>query len=121
MSEQDVKDRYAKEPWGRFLLSMGWEPYDTESRARTVAGEAAERLEKHVGAVICFDLCRNILQTDLTIKQVGSIYNRLKRAWDQSDKDEYIKLMDIFVGLPFYGEDSWNRLVNMTCSGEWDE
>lgn len=45
-TEKSVKDMYAKEPWGKLLLEMGREPYDTESSARRVAEYAAEKIEK---------------------------------------------------------------------------
>jgi len=45
-SIQDVKDKYANESWGKFLIEMDFEPYDTESSARRVAECAAEKIDK---------------------------------------------------------------------------
>jgi len=42
MSAEDVKASYADQPWGKYLLAKGWEPYDTESAARSIAGLAAD-------------------------------------------------------------------------------
>ncbi len=39
-----LKKQYALEPWGKFLISIGYEPYDTESCARDVAVHAAEKI-----------------------------------------------------------------------------
>lgn len=44
MTTEDVKRQYASEPWGKFLLSIGYEPYDTESAARDVARHAVDRI-----------------------------------------------------------------------------
>lgn len=44
MNDTELKERYAQEPWGKLLIEMGMEPYDTESSARRVAEYAAERL-----------------------------------------------------------------------------
>lgn len=46
MKDAELRKRYAKEPWGKLLIEMGMEPYDTESSARRVAGYAAERIQK---------------------------------------------------------------------------
>ena len=46
MNDTELKERYAQEPWGKLLIEMGMEPYDTESSARRVAEYAAERLDK---------------------------------------------------------------------------
>ena len=63
MDDNQLKKQYAKEPWGKLLIEMGWEPFDTESSAREVAGYAAgriagleERLEVALNALklICF-------------------------------------------------------------------
>jgi len=44
--DTELKERYSQEPWGKLLLEMGMEPYDTESSARRVAEHAAERIAK---------------------------------------------------------------------------
>lgn len=44
MNDQELKERYAQEDWGKLLISFGYEPYDTESSARRVAEKAAELL-----------------------------------------------------------------------------
>jgi hypothetical protein len=44
MNDTELKERYAKEPWGKLLIEMGMEPYDTESSARRVAEYAAQRI-----------------------------------------------------------------------------
>ena len=46
MNDTELKERYAQEPWGKLLIEMGMEPYDTESSARRVAEYAAERIAK---------------------------------------------------------------------------
>lgn len=46
MSAEDVKERYAKTDWGKFLLRHGYEPYDTESVARTMAGLGADDINE---------------------------------------------------------------------------
>ena len=46
MNDTELKKQYAQEPWGKLLLEMGMEPYDTESSARRVAEYASERLDE---------------------------------------------------------------------------
>lgn len=45
-AEKKLRARQNSEPWGKLLLSMNMDPYDTESSARHVAMEAAERIEQ---------------------------------------------------------------------------
>lgn len=45
MSEEDVKKQYNESNWGKLLIRAGFEPYDTESAARTVAKHAAEEID----------------------------------------------------------------------------
>jgi hypothetical protein len=42
LSAHQVKQQYASEPWGKLLIKYGFEPYDTESSARSVARKAVE-------------------------------------------------------------------------------
>jgi hypothetical protein len=51
MNDTELKERYAQEPWGKLLIKMGMEPYDTESSARRVAEYAAERIEMLTSAI----------------------------------------------------------------------
>lgn len=44
MSAEDVKQSLRNTPMGQLLLKYGFEPYDTESSARTVAERAAEEI-----------------------------------------------------------------------------
>lgn len=44
MTPEEVKAGYAKTPWGKLLIEMGWEPYDTESSARRVAEFAVQQM-----------------------------------------------------------------------------
>ena len=46
MTTEEVKLKYAQEPWGKLLIEIGWSPYDTESSARFVAAYAAKKLEE---------------------------------------------------------------------------
>lgn len=45
-TEQEVREMYLNEPWGKLLAEMGWDPYNTESRARDVAQFAADRIKE---------------------------------------------------------------------------
>ena len=46
MNNIELKELYAKEPWGNLLFEMGMEPYDTESSARRVAEYAATKIDE---------------------------------------------------------------------------
>ena len=50
-----LKERYSKEPWGKLLLEMGRDPYETGSSARGVAAYCVERIEKLEKDVKMFD------------------------------------------------------------------
>lgn len=45
-SEEEVRQQYLNEPWGKLINEMGMDPYDTESSARSVARYAAEKIQK---------------------------------------------------------------------------
>jgi hypothetical protein len=44
VTEDDVRAQQNAEPWGKFLIEMGLDPYNTESMARRVAEHAAKRI-----------------------------------------------------------------------------
>lgn len=44
-TEEDVRKEYNESKWGELLLSIGFDPYNTESSARMVARSAAEKIE----------------------------------------------------------------------------
>ena len=73
MNKQEVKEKYASEPWGKLLRRMGWEPYDTESRARDVARFAADENEQML----------KVIKDLATILQLISL-----EEWDDMDPDD---------------------------------
>jgi hypothetical protein len=44
MTEEELREKYLEEDWGKFLDTIGFDPVNTESAARMVAREAAYRL-----------------------------------------------------------------------------
>ena len=63
MNDTELKERYAQEPWGKLLIEMGMEPYDTESSARRVAeyvaGQIAALRSERDAAVGAINDCVN--------------------------------------------------------------
>lgn len=53
MSDQDqeLREIYLKEPWGKILIQMGKDPVNTESSARSVAEYAATRIEELIAII----------------------------------------------------------------------
>ena len=47
MNEEELKEKYAQEDFGKLLILFGYEPYDTEPSARIVAEKSAEML-RHI-------------------------------------------------------------------------
>ncbi len=46
MESEEFKQKLREEPWGKFLVSIGMEPYDTESSVRRVAEQAVIEIAK---------------------------------------------------------------------------
>lgn len=68
MSEQEVKDLYSQQDWGKLLIHLGFEPYNTECCAREVARRASEMLR------FCYEESQVVGGQD-------EIYNKLKRIF----------------------------------------
>lgn len=42
---KDIKDKYTQTPWGKFLIKIGKNPYNTEPNVKEVAVYAASRID----------------------------------------------------------------------------
>lgn len=76
MNKEELKELYAKEPWGKLLIEMGMEPYDTESSARRVAEYAETKIEDKMIRLV--DVMMEIVAGNISTGRARAILRKEK-------------------------------------------